>query len=738
MIRILVLTTFCSLTFAGAYAQWQGKFEQLGQTLPTPNEYRTGSGSPGPEYWQQQADYIINAELNDDTQSITGSETVTYHNNSPEVLTYLWLQLDQNLFDSDSNTGKTRTTSIQDSITTKEIAGNLDLYDFDGGYKIKSVTDASGNGLNHFINATMMRIDLPKQMNPGDNFTFKIDWAFNINDRMSEGGRSGYEYFPEDKNYLYTVAQWFPRMCVYDDIEGWQNKQFLGRSEFATVFGNYKVKITVPADHIMAATGVLQNAKAVLTPDQFSRYEKAKTSFDAPVIIATQQEAVQREKSKSKEKKTWEFHAENVRDFAFATSRKFIWDAQAVKIGNNTPLAMSFYPKEGNPLWEKESTKAVKNTITTYSKYTIDYPYPVAISVHTASIGMEYPMICFNFGRPNKDGTFSDNTKWGMIGVIVHEVGHNFFPMIINNDERESTWMDEGINSFVQYLTQVENYPDMPKRRGHAEGIVPYMKGDKTTMRPLMTGGEQVVQIGNEQYGKAATALNILRETVMGPELFDKAFKEYAQRWAFKHPKPSDFFRTLEDASAVDLDWYWRGWFYTTDHVDLSVDKVRWFKMREENANLENKNKNVKSGAITAGSNANGNSSNFDNGPEPFSVIPTDSRLYGEFLSRIDDKAVADRMKGKNFYEVTLSNRGGLVMPVIIEWTYKDGSKEIERLPAEIWRTNEQVISKVFVKDKEVSNIVVDPMKETADTDTGNNAFPKVDQPSKFDKFRNK
>ncbi|HRW98146.1 MAG TPA: M1 family metallopeptidase [Cyclobacteriaceae bacterium] len=737
MIRNLVLTTFCSLAFAGAYAQWQGKFEQLGQTLPTPNEYRTGSGSPGPEYWQQQADYVINAELNDDTQSITGSETVTYHNNSPEVLTYLWLQLDQNLFDSDSNTGKTRTTSIQDSITTKEIAGNLDLYDFDGGYKIKSVTDASGNGLNHFINATMMRIDLPKPMNPGDNFTFKIDWAFNINDRMSEGGRSGYEYFPEDKNYLYTIAQWFPRMCVYDDIEGWQNKQFLGRSEFATVFGNYKVKITVPADHILAATGVLQNAKAVLTPDQLSRYEKAKTSFDAPVIIATQQEAVQREKARSKEKKTWEFHAENVRDFAFATSRKFIWDAQAVKVGNNTPLAMSFYPKEGNPLWERESTKAVKNTITTYSKYTIDYPYPVAISVHTASIGMEYPMICFNFGRPNKDGTYSDNTKWGMIGVIVHEVGHNFFPMIINNDERESTWMDEGVNSFVQYLTQVENYPDMPKRRGHAEGIVPYMKGDKSTMRPLMTGGEQVVQIGNEQYGKAATALNILRETVMGPELFDKAFKEYAQRWAFKHPKPSDFFRTMEDASAVDLDWYWRGWFYTTDHVDLSVDKVRWFKMREEDANLENKSKKVKSGSIAAGSNANDNSSNFDNGPEPFSVIPTDSRLYGEFLSRIDDKAVADRMKGKNFYEVTLSNRGGLVMPVIIEWTYKDGSKEIERLPAEIWRTNEQVISKVFVKDKEVSNIVVDPMKETADTDTGNNVFPKVEQPSKFDQFRN-
>ena len=733
---------YLTLLFIGvglvAHAQttpWQGKFEQLGQILPTPNEYRTGSGSPGPEYWQQQADYVINAELNDENQSITGAETITYHNNSPDVLTYLWLQLDQNLFDKESNTGKTKNTTIQDSITTKTIAGELDLYDFDGGYKIKSVKATNGSDLHYFVNATMMRVDLPKPLKRGEAYSFHIEWSYNINDRMKVGGRSGLEYFPEDKNYVYTIAQWFPRMCVYDDYVGWQNKQFLGRSEFATVFGNYKVKITVPADHIMAATGVLQNPTGVLTAEQVARYEKAKTSFDAPVVIATQQEAVQREKGRSKEKKTWEFHAENVRDFAFATSRKFIWDAQAVKIGNRAPLAMSFYPKEGNPLWERESTKAVKNTITTYSKHTIDFPYPVAISVHAASIGMEYPMICFNFGRPNKDGTYSENTKWRMIGVIVHEVGHNFFPMIINNDERQTTWMDEGVNSFVQYLTQVENYPDMPKRRGHPEGIIPYMKGDKSTMRPLMTSGEQVVQIGDEQYNKAATALNILRETVMSPELFDHAFKEYAQRWAFKHPKPADFFRTMEDASAVDLDWFWRGWFYTTDNVDLSVDQVRWFRLREDDRQLENKPKNTKTGDLATGSNPGGGTG-FANGPEPFSLIETDGRLYGEFLSRIDDKAVIDKMKGKNFYEVTLSNRGGLVMPVIIQWTYTDGTQEIERLPAEIWRTNEQKVTKVFVKDKEVSNVVIDPLKETADIDTRNNMFPKVGQPSKFDQFR--
>ncbi|HRK53877.1 MAG TPA: M1 family metallopeptidase [Cyclobacteriaceae bacterium] len=732
-----ITTLFIGMSLI-AHAQttpWQGKFEQLGQILPTPNEFRTGSGSPGPEYWQQQADYVITAELNDENQSITGAETITYHNNSPDVLTYLWLQLDQNLFDAESNTGKTNNTSIQDSMTTKQIAGDLDLYDFDGGYKIKSVKDVNGNDLKHFVNATMMRVDLPKPLKRGETYSFKIEWSYNINDRMKVGGRSGLEYFPEDKNYVYTIAQWFPRMCVYDDLEGWQHKQFLGRSEFATVFGNYKVKITTPADHIMAATGVLQNPKDVLTAEQIARYEKAKTSFDAPVIIATQQEAIQREKSKSKEKKTWEFHAEDVRDFAFATSRKFIWDAQAVKIGNNTPLAMSFYPKEGNPLWERESTKAVKNTLVTYSKFTIDYPYPVAISVHAASIGMEYPMICFNFGRPNKDGSYSDNTKWRMIGVIVHEVGHNFFPMIINNDERETTWMDEGVNSFVQYLTQVENYKDMPARRGHAQGIVPYMKGDKSTMRPLMTSGEQVVQIGNEQYNKAATALNILREAVMGPELFDHAFKEYAQRWAFKHPKPSDFFRTMEDASAFDLDWFWRGWFYTTDHVDVSVDQVRWLKLREDNQNLESKSKRVTTGDLASGNSGNA-SKDFSNGPEPFSLIETDGRLYGEFLSRIDDKAVINKMKGKNFYEVTLSNKGGLVMPVIIQWSYKDGTKEIEHLPAEIWRTNEQRITKVFVKDKEVASIVIDPLEETADIDTHNNMFPKVEQPSRFDQFR--
>jgi len=579
---------------------------------------------------------------------------------------------------------------------------------------------------------------LPQPLRSGEKYSFGVEWSFNIVDRNIFGQRSGMEYFPEDGNYVYTIAQFFPRMCVYDDYQGWQNKQFLGRGEFALPFGDYKVRITTPADHIVGATGVLQNSREVLSQTELDRFEKAKTSFDKAVLIVTQSEAEQREKTKSTQKKTWEFHAKNVRDFAFASSRKFIWDAQAVKLGSKTPLAMSFYPKEGNPLWEKESTKAVKNTLEVYSKFTIEYPYPVAISVHAASIGMEYPMICFNFGRPNKDGSFSTSTKQKMIGVIVHEVGHNFFPMIINSDERQTTWMDEGINSFVQLLTEQERYPDLKWTRGKPNEMVPYLKGDKATKRPLMTNAEQVIILGDEQYGKAATGLYMLRQTIMGPALFDKAFKEYADRWAFKHPKPADFFRTMEDASAVDLDWFWKGWFYTTDNCDQSIDEVKWYKMRKGETGLEKKDVIAKKGDL-AGNPGEEAFQNFNSGPEPFSLVATDPRLNGEFASIVDDKAIMQKLENKNIYEVTLSNKGGLVMPVIIEWTYADGTKEIERIPAEIWRINEKKINKVFIKEKEVTNIVLDPKQELTDIDIQDNIFPKpTGTPSKFDSFKKK
>ena len=720
---------------------WQGKFEQLEQLLPTPNEYRSGSGAPGPKYWQQRADYVINAELNDNNQSISGSETITYFNNSPDALRYLWLQLDQNINAKESNTFKTQTNTVRDSIDTKAIASSLTLHDFDGGFKIKSVKDASGKALNYTINATMMRIDLPQTLGPNQKYVFSVEWSFNINDRMKgltpNDGRSGMEFFPQDGNYVYIIAQWFPRMCVYDDVVGWQNKQFLGQGEFTLTFGNYNVNLTVPADHIVAATGMVQNAKEVLTPEQFSRFEKAKTTFDKPVIIASQREAEAREKSKSPAKKTWMCYADNVRDFAFATSRKFIWDAQAVKVGDKNPLAMSYYPKEGNPLWEQESTKAVKNTLVTYSKYTIDYPYPQATSVHGASLGMEYPMICFNYGRPLPDGTVPERTKWGMIGVIVHEVGHNFFPMIINNDERQWTWMDEGLNTFVQYRTQVENYPDMPQRRGPASTIVPYMKGNPELQRPLMVNSETVVRsnFGNEQYAKCATGLNILRETIMGPELFDKAFKEYASRWAFKHPKPADFFRTMEDASAVDLDWFWRGWFYTTDNCDQNIEQVRWLTVRKPDQTVEKKELSATKGELSSGTGSK-KYTDFSKGPEQITVLPTPDNMYGEFRSRLDNKQVMAKLDNKNMYEVTLTNNGGLIMPVIIEWTFKDGTKEIDRLPAEIWRVNETRVTKVFVKEKEVVKIVLDPKLETTDINIADNVFPKVETASKIDQLK--
>lgn len=735
MNRILLLLLLTSAFPALSQTQWEGKFEQLDHLLPTPNQYRSGSGAPGPSYWQQQADYNISVELNDDNQSIVGSETITYYNNSPDELKYLWLQLDQNIIADENSLKKTDIDKVVDSAAAKSYAAAVS--EFEGGYNIKSVTETSGKALPFFINNTMMRVSLPQPLKSGEKFSFNVAWSYNIVDRNVFRQRSGLEYFPEDGNYVYTIAQFFPRMCVYDDYNGWQNKQFLGTGEFTLPFGDYKVRITVPADHLVAASGVLQNPGQVLSKTEIERFEKAKTSFDKPVIIVTEKEAIQKEKTKSKQKKTWEFHADDVRDFAFASSRKFIWDAQAVKIGDKTPLAMSFYPKEGNPLWEEESTKAVKNTLEVYSRMTIDYPYPVAISVHTASIGMEYPMICFNYGRPNKDGSYSSLLKQGMIGVIVHEVGHNFFPMIINSDERQTPWMDEGINSFVQLVTELERYPDINWTRGKPSSVVNYMKGDPSLMRPLMTNSEQIIQLGAEQYTKAATALYILRETVMGRELFDMAFKEYSERWAFKHPMAADFFRTMEDASAVDLDWFWRGWFYTTDTNDQTLEDVKWFKLATGKSKLENRSVEAEEGDLSGG-NADGEGDDFSDGPEPLHLRETDPRYYGEFRSRVDDKEIMSRLENKNIYEITVSNNGGLVMPVIIEWTYRDGTKEIEKVPAEVWRFNETEFTKVFVKDKEVTNVVIDPNQETADINGEDNIFPRTAEPSRFDEFKRK
>lgn len=729
---------FLSVMVLEGYGQgeWNKKFEQLGTMLPTPNSYRSASGRPGPEYWQQKADYEIDLTIDDERQFLEGSEKITYYNNSPEVIEYLWVQLDQNRRAEDSNEPLVSENKINEKMNGSQVAKLVKVTDNPYGFNIVNIWDSGGNNLNYTINKTMMRVELPEVLKPGEDFTFNIEWNYYVNNRAIVRGRSGYEYFPEDGNYIYAIAQFYPRMAVYDDVNGWQNKQFLGTGEFATVFGDYKVSITVPEDHIVASTGVLQNASEVLSPGQMRRFEAARNSEEI-IMIVTEEEARKNEQTKSRDTKTWTYYAENVRDFAFASSRKFIWDACMVPIGDKKPLAMSFYPKEGNPLWEQESTRAVKNTLITYSKYTFDYPYPVAISVHTASIGMEYPMICFNFGRPDADGTFTDRKKYGTIGVIIHEVGHNYFPMIINSDERQWTWMDEGLNTFLQTLTQREMYEDYPLSRGKAEFIVPYMKGNKENIRPIMTNSEQILQFGNNAYSKPAAALNILRETVMGPELFDYAFKKYAQRWKFRHPTPADFFRTMEDASAVDLDWFWRGWFFSTDHVDISVDEVKWFVMRTDEKDLKGK-KIEDSGGSNNDTNELEETKNddFSKGPREFTFHEADGIRNGEFLISLDDEQVLEAAGDKNFYEVTLKNEGGLVMPVILQFNYTDGTSEIKRIPAEIWRKNEHEVKKVFTSSKELEKLVLDPFKETADVETTNNYFPRQEVKSRFDKFK--
>ena len=728
-------------------SKWEDKFKQLGPELATPNEQRTASGAPGHSYWQQRADYNMKIRIDDATQTLYGEEVITYFNNSPDALQYIWMQLDQNAFAKTSDSYSIETMKIDENVSYNDLV-DIDPW-YDGGFKLDYVQDAGGKPLNYTINKTMMRIDLPTAMKPNSSFSFKIKWWYNVNDRIRVGGRSGYEYFEDDKNYLYTMAQFFPRMVVYSDNQGWQHKQFLGMGEFTLNFGNYTVSLTVPEDHIVAATGVLQNPKDVLSSTEQQRFEKAKNS-DSPVVIVTEDEAREKEKSKSTKEKTWTFKAENVRDFGFATSRKFIWDAQAVKVGDKKPLAMSFYPKEGNPLWGQFSTKVVAHTIRTYSKYTIDYPYPVAISVHTKWMGMEYPMICFNGGRPEKDGTYDEGTRNGMISVIIHEVGHNFFPMIINSDERQWTWMDEGLNTFVQYLTEKEYDLNYPTSRGPARNIVNYMEGDKSKMSPIMTSSESIYQFGNNAYGKPATGLNILRETIMGRELFDYAFKEYARRWAFKHPSPDDFFRTMEDASAVDLDWFWRGWFYGTDHCDMNMQEVKIFRLNTHNPTVEKAFQNEKKAAKAKDislerDKMEGWKTQVDMDPamrdfyttyDPYEVLVLDTKDYEEYIAKMSDKEKEVLSAQNLYYQTTVENKGGLIMPLIFELVFEDGTKREIRIPAEIWKRSEAKVTKVFACNKEVVSIALDPYLETADVDLSNNNWPPKVMPSRFEMFK--
>ncbi|SHK78745.1 Peptidase family M1 [Maribacter aquivivus] len=729
----------------------QSKFKQLYEEFATPNTYRSASGAPGPDYYQQQADYVMDIRLDDKDAKIFGTETITYTNNSPDDLEYLWVQLDQNVRTKDSKAALKNGSGIPLGDSPEKFVGNYMTESFDGGFNIDYVKDNSGKALPFTVNFTMMRVDLPTPLKSGDKFSFDIKWNYNIPDHTVNRARSGYEFFEEDGNRAYVIAQFFPRMAVYNDVEGWQNHQFWGNGEFALPFGNYEVNITVPADHILDGTGVLQNRKEVYTKAMMSRYEQAKKSYDKPVIIVTQAEAEAAEKGFSEKTKTWKLKAENVRDFGFATSRKFIWDMQAVKLGNRDVMAVSMYPKEGNPLWEEYSTKAVAHTLKSYSSHTFDYPYPKAISVHAKQQGMEYPMICWNYGRPNKDGSYSDRTKYGMISVIIHEVGHNFFPMIVNSDERQWGWMDEGLDTFMQYMAEQEfgeAYPTAiapndkyPSRRGDPAKIVPYMSGDQSTISPIMSNPENVFQLGPNAYGKPATALNILRETVMGRELFDHAFKTYSHRWKFKHPTPEDFFRTMEDASAVDLDWYWRGWFYTTDYVDLAVKDIKKYYV-SDTPNKKMKAYLAERGIPESNLRAMVYLEEFDDAsmiaPELKDNLPSEtSKTLKEFM--MDNMTAAERAavkEPKYFYEVTYNSPGGLPMPLIVEYTYADGSVENVTYPPEIWRKNSKEVSMVISSTSELKGVNIDPKMETADIDTTNNSWPKKEQESDFDKMK--
>lgn len=766
MKRLLLLLSPALLAAAESGAPVQ-KFQQLDSSVPTPSSARLASGAPGRDYWQNRADYEIDVELDDVKRTITAEAVVTYHNKSPDTLEYLWVQLDQNYLSHNADSRAVPNTKRgidPDKITYSAVDRLLAYETYDGEMKISHLTDAKGEKLPHAIVKTMLRIDLPLPLAPGADFVFKIGWSYPINDCERISARTGYEFFKEDGNCIYTIAQWFPRMAAYTDYAGWINKQFLGTGEFTLEFGDYTVRLTVPDDHLVAATGVLQNADAVLTKTQRERLKKAQSEMKKPVFIVTPEEAKIAEKGKPKGKKTWEFKAENVRDFAFASSRKFIWDAMAVEGATHPPtpehrggiadrmfrppvMAMSMYPKEGMPLWEKYSTHAIAHTIQVYSKFTFAYPYPVAWSVNGPVGGMEYPMISFNGPRPEKDGTYPERTKYALVGVVIHEVGHNWFPMIVNSDERQWTWMDEGMNSFVEYLAEEEWENDWKHRRD-VRSMTIYMR---TTDRvPVMTNSESIADLGPNAYGQPTAALHILREHVLGREAFDHAFKTYARRWMFKRPTPSDFFRTMEDVSGVDLDWFWRGWFYSIDHVDVAVEQVRWLQLDSRDPAIEKKKKKQQEDELPKTATRERNyplPKRVDRFPElkdfydsfdETTVLPSEKKKFEALIKELNEEEIDPKLlqTKHNFYSIELRNVGGLVTPVILKIEYTDGSSEELELPPEIWRFNTQKASKLLFTKKELKSVIFDPRQELVDTDVENNFWPRRPVKSKFQLYK--
>ncbi|MBA4684034.1 MAG: M1 family metallopeptidase [Planctomycetes bacterium] len=714
-------------------------FRQLDDVLPSPNESRLASGAPGPAYWQQQVDMEIDVTLDAVNHRLDGLEKVTYHNNSPHTLTYLWMQLDQNRFREESIGNRSRSIDPEDEQSIRWLRRLAFQQNFDGGFKIESIVDAEGNPVPFILHDTLLRIDLPQPLAPGESYSYSLKWHHNIVNAKLLRARGGYEWFEDAGNAIYEMAQWFPRMCAYTDYAGWQNKQFIGSGEFTLEFGDYIVRITVPDTFVVTATGELTNPEEVMTDTQMQRMKASETA-EKPMFVITPEEALANEKKEATGTRTWVFDAKKVRDFAWAASPKFIWDSLGVDVpGGDRTMAMSFYPNEGEPLWSKYSTHAIAHTLEEFSRMCTPYPYPVAISVNGPVGGMEYPMICFNGPRPEEDGTYSERTKYGLIGVIIHEVGHNWFPMIINSDERQWTWMDEGLNTFVQFVTQLSWEEKYPSRRGEARNITRFMSSPN--QMPIMTNSEQLIQFGNNAYAKPATALNILRESIMGRELFDFAFRQYCERWEFRRPEPADLFRTLEDASGMDLDWFWRGWFYTTDHADLAIESVVRYHMDSGNPDVEKPLQKAERDSDPEWISRINNKDipfrsdrfpellDFYNSFDEFDVTEEDRRGYESFLARLDagDEDLLNR--DWNFTIVRLRNYGGLVMPVPVRLTYSSGKTEEQHLPAELWRSNPRVISRLMVTPEPVVKVEIDPHWEIADADRSNNSYPQeIDQ----------
>lgn len=778
---LAVALLFTHGAFADAIRQTKSEhydaFRQLEADLPTPNVYRTASGAPGTQYWQQRADHQIKVALNEENRSISATETIQYANNSPDTLRYIWIQLDQNRFADGSIARLTETASAgennEDVLSYGTLAAAQRHADVEHGFRIESVTDNRGRNLEHTIVDTMMRIDLPQALRTGQSTTFSISWSFNIIEESVIGGRGGYDHFPENDTYIYFLAQWHPKLAAYTDYGGWKHQQFLGAGEFTQEFGNYEVEITVPADHIVSATGVLQNESAVLTAEQRRRLNAARSS-DKPMFIVTPEEAIENEKEGTTDTRTWIYKADNVRDFAWASSRKFIWDAMIHRQEDGEfkeVLAMSFYPQEAEPLWSQYSTHSVVHTLEVYSRFSFPYPYPTAQSVNAwEGGGMEYPMITFNGrrpepfeadeGDPDADGkparTYSRSAKHGLVGVIIHEIGHIYFPMTVNTDERQWTWMDEGINSFLQYLAELEWEEDFHNHRENysiLEHISEYMTSENQV--PIMTQSDSILQFGPNGYTKPAASLVVLRETVLGRDLFDFAFREYAQRWKFKRPTPSDFFRTLEDASGIDLDWFWRGWYYSTDHVDIAITSMREYKVSTRDPEIEmdlgrqERADEVPETLAQIRNREEGRTMRIERFPElndfynendEYTVTNADRNKYTLLIDELEDwERVALKRAAIDddfVYFVDFQNIGGLVSPLPLLITDVDGNEEFLMIPAEVWRLDSQAATKLLIRDRAIASIEVDPRRQTADADFSNNSFPSRIEKSRLELYK--